>query len=61
MDIKDVLISNIWHSYRFLAMAIAYRSPFVKDHKESHLYYLKTYKKITGKDFIFPEGIEKLI
>lgn len=54
-------ISNIGHSYRFLKMAIAFRSPFIKDYEKSHLYYLEAYKKLTGKEFEYPEGIRKLI
>lgn len=61
MDVVRLTISNIGHSYRFLAMAIAFNSPFIEDYKQSHLYYLETYKKLTGKDFIFPKGIKKLI
>lgn len=54
-------IKNIGHSYRFLKMAIAFRSPFIKDYKKSHSYYLDAYKKLTGENFEFPEGIRKLI
>lgn len=54
-------IKNIGHSYRFLKMAIAFRSPFIKKYEESHLYYLDAYKKLTGEEFIYPEGIRKLI
>lgn len=54
-------IINIGHSYRFLKMAIAYRSPFLKDYEKSHLYYLEAYKKLKGEDFIYPEGVMKLI
>lgn len=54
-------IINIGASYRFLKLAIAFNSPFLKDYIESHKSYLDAYKKLTGNDFVYPQGVRKLI
>lgn len=48
-------------SYKFLSIAIGYGSHSIKHYKKRHKFHLENYKKITGKDFIFPKGIKPLI
>lgn len=48
-------------SYQALSIAIGYRSYSIKHYKKRHKFYLKNYKEISGKDFVFPKGIKPLI
>lgn len=60
ISVRQTII-NIGASYRFLKLAIAFNSPFLDDYIKSHKAYLESYKTLTGEEFVYPDGIRKLI